>query len=342
VSRRAVLICPGRGTYNKAELGYLARHHGDKADMIAGFDGQRRAAGRVPVSTLDSADRFSMSDYARGDVASALIYACSVADARALAEDIEVVAVTGNSMGWYIALAVSGALTVPDGFHLTDTMGSLMHAHLIGGQLVYPCWGEDWAPDPMRKSDVLAQIAEIDARADHVLGLSIDLGGMIVVAGDATGLAAFSAAVPPIGRFPLRLPQHSGFHTRLQAPVARAGQDALSDLAVGQPRIPLADGSGHVWCPKAQSAQPLWDYTLGHQVVEPYHFAAAIRTAAREFAPDLFVVTGPGGTLEGSVAQSLIGCGWRGLSNKQDVDRLQNEARFLISMGREEMRAHVT
>jgi len=39
-------------------------------------------------------------------------------------------------------------------------------------------------------------------------------------------------------------------------------------------------------------------------VVEPYDFTAAIRSAAREFAPDYFIVPGPGTTLGGAVAQA--------------------------------------
>ncbi len=340
MSRRAVLVCPGRGTYNKAELGYLARFHADQSELIAGFDAQRQAAGRAPVSELDAVPRFSMAQYARGDVASALIYACAVADAQVLADDIEVVAVTGNSMGWYIALAVAGALSLQDGFRLTDTMGSLMHQHLIGGQLVYPCWGEDWVPDPARKADLLATVQEIGAGDGRTLGLSIDLGGMIVLAGDEAGLSAFEQAVPRIkDRFPMRLPQHSGFHTELQAPVAAEGRVALQDLPVTQPGRPLIDGRGHIWWPGAATTASLWNYTLGHQVVETYDFAAAIRSAAREFAPDLFIVTGPGTTLSGSVAQSLIACNWRGLDSKAAVEAAHP---LVVSMGQGDQRALVT
>jgi acyl transferase domain-containing protein len=339
MTRRAVLICPGRGTYNKAELGYLARHHANKSTLIAGFDAVRVAAGRTPVSALDTAESFSTPDYARGDVASALIYACAYADAQSLAADIEVVAVTGNSMGWYIALAVADALDAQAGFRLTDTMGALMHESLLGGQLVYPCWGEDWVPDPARKAKLLATLAEIGARDGLVLALSIDLGGMIVVAGDEVGLTAFAEAVPKVGPFPMRLPQHSGFHTALQAPVAERGRAALADLLPDQPAKPLIDGRGHVWWPGTFTAASLWEYTLGHQVTETYDFAAAIRSAAREFAPDLFIVTGPGTTLTGSVAQSLIACGWHGLDSRSRFDASEP---VVIAMGDDRQRKLVT
>ena len=133
MTRQAVLVCPGRGTYNKPELGYLVRHHAGHP-WLAEFDAQRAARGEETVTALDGATRYSVATYSRGDVASPLIYAAALLDSRALAEDIEIVAVTGNSMGWYIALAAAGALSPTDGFTLVDTMGGLMQSHLIGGQ----------------------------------------------------------------------------------------------------------------------------------------------------------------------------------------------------------------
>ena len=37
--KSAVVICPGRGTYNKSELGYLSRHFPDAA-LLAGLRGR--------------------------------------------------------------------------------------------------------------------------------------------------------------------------------------------------------------------------------------------------------------------------------------------------------------
>ena len=77
-------------------------------------------------------------------------------------------------------------------------------------------------------------------------------------------------------------------------------------------------------------------------MVEPYDFTTAIRTAAREFAPDYFIVPGPGTTLGGAVAQSLIRANWRGLASKADFQRLQAEDPFLISMALPDQRPLVT
>ncbi len=338
--KTAVLICPGRGTYTKTELGSLAKF--PDRTLLARFDAERARLGQETLTALDGAQSYSVARHSRGDNASALIYACTLGDALSL-NGVEVVAVTGNSMGWYSALACAGALSPMDGFSLVNTMGTLMQEALIGGQLVYPFMGEDWADAPARRAELLALVEEIGDRPGHDLGLSIDLGGMLVIAGNEAGLKAFEAAVPPVqGRFPLRLGNHAAFHTALQAPVAAKGRAALPENLFNQPKTPLIDGRGNVWWPGAATTGALWNYTLGHQVVEPYDFTAAIRSAAREFAPDYFIVPGPGTTLGGAVAQSLIRANWRGLASKADFQRMQAEDPFLISMALPDQRALVT
>lgn len=339
--KTAVVICPGRGTYGKGELGTLARHFPDPA-LLAAFEVERARLGQESLAALDGAESYSLARHSRGDNASALIYACSYGDFLAL-RGVEVVAVTGNSMGWYSALACAGALSAERGFHLVNTMGSLMQTHLIGGQLVYPFMGEAWADDPAEKARLLALVAEIGARKDHALYLSIDLGGMLVLAGDAAGLAAFESAVPPLqGRFPMRLQNHAGFHSPLQAPVAEEARRTLAPSLFTSPRLPLIDGRGHSWWPGAADPEALWDYTLGHQITAPYDFTRAIAHAAREFAPDLFIVLGPGTTLGGAVAQSLILANWRGMKTKADFQTEQQKAPLLAAMGLPDQRATVT
>ena len=341
--KRAVVICPGRGTYNAAELGYLGRHFPDPA-LLARFDAQRAAQGQPALSALDRAETFSLATHTRGDNASGLIFAASYGDFLAIdRQSVEVVAVTGNSMGWYSALACAGALDADAGFRVANTMGTLMQQALIGGQLIYPFVGDDWAPDPARKAQLLAVVEEIGACADCALHLSIDLGGMLVLAGDAAGLAAFEAAVPPLqGRFPMRLGNHAAFHTPLQSPVAAKGRAALGAELFGQPALPLIDGRGHVWWPGASDCAALWDYTLAHQVTQPYDFTRAIAVAAREFAPDLFIILGPGTTLGGAVAQALILADWRGMADKADFQRAQAIKPLLAAMGNAAQRGWVT
>ncbi len=339
----ALVVCPGRGTYNAAELGYLARHHQARADWIATADRYRESRGETPVSVLDGAARYQPAVLTRGDNASALIMACAYADFLAIdRERYEVVAVTGNSMGWYIALGCAGALGAADCLHLVDTMGGLMHQASLGGQMLYPWVDEDWQPIPGRREELLARVAEIGAREDCALYRSIELGGMLVVGGDDAGLAAFAEGLPRVqDRFPLRLPNHAAFHTPLQQPVAARARAMLSADPFGEPEIALVDGRGAVWQPQASVGLRLWDYTLDHQVVEPYDFSAAVRVGVREFAPECVIVLGPGTTLGGAVAQALIAAGWKDLGGKAGFVARQREAPVVLSMGIEEQRAAV-
>ncbi len=340
--KTAVVICPGRGTYTKTELGHLGQNFADKA-LLAAFDATRTSLGQETLSALDGAPAYSVAKHTRGDNASGLIYACTLGDFRAISRDrVDVVAVTGNSMGWYSTLACGGALTAEGGFEVVNTMGTLMQQSLIGGQVLYPFVAEDWRNDPAQKAGLLALMADIARRPGHQLSLSIDLGGMLVLAGNEEGLKAFEASVPPIqGRFPMRLQNHAAFHSALQAPVAAEGRARLPATLFGQPTIPMIDGRGSIWWPGATDRHALWDYTLGHQVTEPYDLTKAIRIAAREFAPDMFIITGPGTTLGGAVAQSLILANWRNMQSKTDFQSIQQSAPLLASMGMSDQRATV-
>ena len=52
---KAVVICPGRGTYNKAELGYLGRHFPDAA-LLDQFDRRRAERGEETLRDLGVAE----------------------------------------------------------------------------------------------------------------------------------------------------------------------------------------------------------------------------------------------------------------------------------------------
>ena len=332
MKQTAVVIAPGRGTYNKNELGYLKRHH-PNAPNLDQFDAYRATLGQKKISELDTFSQFSGPTHTRGDNAAPLIYACAYSDFVSIDRDLfDIVGITGNSMGWYIALACAGALDPMGGMQVVNTMGTLMQVHMIGGQLIYPFLDDNWQEIPGRRDNLLSEVATINARPDHDLGLSIDLGGMLVLAGNEAGLSAFERSVPALqGRFPMRLQNHAGFHTHLQRPISKLGFDALSEQLFVQPTIPLIDGRGAIWYPNSTDISALYNYTLGHQVVEPYDFTAAVRTAAREFMPDVFIVLGPGTTLGGATAQALIQANWRGWRSKVDFQKeAQTQPRLLL------------
>jgi hypothetical protein len=68
-------------------------------------------------------------------------------------------------------------------------------------------------------------------------------------------------------------------------------------------------------------------------VVKPYNFSKAVEVAIKEFAPDELVILGPGATLGGAVAQSLIKHQWLAMNNKSDFIARQKESPYILSMG---------
>ncbi|MGN6689932.1 MAG: ACP S-malonyltransferase [Sphingopyxis sp.] len=343
--KTALVVAPGRGTYGKGELGSIARLHGARfADLIANFDAQRRERGQPTVPALDGAARDRVAPPLRGDVAAPVIYTATVLDWLSIDRDrYDIVAVAGNSMGWYSALALGGAVSVEDGFRISNAMGLNSQTHGPGGQILLQIVDEDWRPVPGLREKLFALVADIASRPGHALALSIDLAGMLVLAGNEAGLAALLAEAPPTpGRDPLRLAGHGPFHTPLMFGSSDKAKAELPALLFGPPTVPMIDGRGHIWRRFASDPAAEWDYTFGHQILAPYDFALSVQVAVKEFAPDVIILPGPGDTLGGAIAQSLTGIEWQGIRGKADFMARQAIDPILLSMGRAEQRALVT
>lgn len=350
MSRAAVVLCPGRGSYAAGELGYLSRPA--PAMRIAPLEGaldaadrQRAARGDRLLRELDGAPEFD-GDFFRGENASALTFACTAFDFLRLDDEaLDVVAVAGNSLGWYSALFVGGALDLTDAFELVETMGGMTRNGTIGAQVLYPIVDEEWHADAERTAAVRAAVDEVRA-AGHRAGWSIRYGGFAVLWVDDAGrdplLTALPRAKMGARKYPLELPGHSAFHSPLMRDGSGAGLAALAELGWRAPRAPLIDGRGQQWSPLSADPTALYRYTLEHQVVETFDFSAAVRVALREYAPELIVLLGPGDTLGAAVAQVIIAERWQGIDSRSAFAVRQQDDPFLISMARPEQAEAVT
>lgn len=343
VKKRAVVICPGRGTYNKEELGYLQRLHSDKPELVEVIDNYRNQQGQVTISELDKMGQYNMRLHTAGENASALIYGCAMGDYQAIDKDeYDIVAVTGNSMGWYIALAVAGALPPEAAIELINTMGSMMTDGVIGGQMIYPITDENWCIDTQVLANIEQWLLEANSQAGCEVHISINLGGYIVFGGNKAGLKALEALLPMVqDRYPMNLFNHAAFHTPLLNDTSIKAKSLLATGLFNQPKIPLIDGLGQIWQPHSTDIQGLYDYTLGTQVVAPYNFTKAIEVAVKEYAPDKLIILGPGATLGGAVAQSLISQHWLDMKSKGDFIAMQKNDPFILAMGLPEQRTLV-
>ncbi len=327
---RVVIMCPGRGSYTEKELGSLPPDH----DLVRAAERRRADFGLEPLLALDQATRFEPARHLRPAHVSPLIYVKAMIDAAQAASEHDVAAIGGNSMGWYIALAASGALSFEDGFRLVQRMSLLQEEHAGGGQVLYPVCNDDWTPSEDHR-------AAIDGVLDNSEGEampSIDLGGYAVLAGSSKGVSHLLKNLPPVRigsiTYPIRLALHGPYHTRLAAPVAAAAAAELRELEFHAPHTTLIDGRGRRFSPWSTDLDELRAYTIGAQVTTPYDFTSSVRVALREYAPERIVLPGPGNTLGGIVGQVLVQEGWRGLHSKADFQEAQRSDHPIVeSMG---------
>jgi [acyl-carrier-protein] S-malonyltransferase len=336
MKRSAVLVCPGRGSYGPGDLGAItAKASKDGQDIIQHLDDRRRALGQITLSDLDKKNRFSLKTHTSSANASSLIFASSLLDFLSIDNnEYEIVAVTGNSLGWYTAITCASAVSLMEGFNIVNTMGTLMESKGRGGQLVYPWMSAGWEVAFERREQIMQWVKEIDCEADAFLRLSIDFGGMLVFAGNEIGLKKFETLAPKIAdKFPVRLKNHAAFHTSMLSHIAVEASELFGESLFTSSEIPMVDGRGAIWYPRCYDPHALHDYTLRHQIIEPYFFSKAIQVAAMEFAPDVFVTVGPGDSLRKAIAESLIMINWKDIGCREEFENKEKKEPIIISSG---------
>lgn len=331
---RIVILCPGRGSYAEKQLKSL-----DPADpRVQAAERLRAEFGLPPLLELDGAAKFDRALHLAPENVSPLIWLVSTIDAATALGDHECVGVAGNSLGWYTALAVAGALSFEDGFRVVQTMSLLQKevcASTGGGQVLYPLVDDEWRRDPEREAAVRSALESSGGEALP----SIHLGGLAVLAGSDAGVSHLKRVLPKAklgsNQYPLQLEQHGPYHTRLVARVSELAFQRLAGVEFRTPDTTLVDGRGRMHSPWSCDLAELRHYTFGAQVFEPYDFGLSVKVALRELAPDQLWCPGPGNTLGGTVGQVVAQEGWRGVRCKADFAVVQEgPAPLLVSMRR--------
>lgn len=332
---RAVVAFAGRGSYGPSSLGSLPFDHG----WVRRADALRAAYDLPPLSELDAADRFTPSVHLRCANAAPLAFVCGLLDAERIAGAHEVVAVLACSTGWVTALAASGALGFDDAFRLVQEMGLLAEQPIgrgsAGGQLIDLLADGDWSLDPSRPDEIDAALDATGGEAHR----AVELGWASILGGTEDGLAAVSAALPTTMRAgrpsPFRLAMHEAWHTPLRLPWAMKLRERLPALDWQRPHVTLIDGRGARWTPWSTDPSALADYTLADHVTTTYDFAAALRVALREYAPEVMLLPGPGRMLALPSAHLMVAEGYRGLRSRAEFEAHQADvAPLVLSMRR--------
>ena len=165
------------------------------------------------------------------------LMATSLAGIRALeAEGVTMAAVdfvAGHSLGEYSALAASGAISVPDTARLLRTRGSAMQEAVpVGMGAMAALLGLDF--------DTVVSLAAEAADGQVCQAANDNDPGQVVVSGDKAAIErAVELAKAKGAKRAILLPVSAPFHCALMAPAAEIMAQALADVTILSPAVPV-------------------------------------------------------------------------------------------------------
>jgi len=286
MSKIAVLF-PGQGAQTVGMGRVLSEKYTEvkrlyeKANEILGYD-ITQLCFEGPADELDSTIRSQPA-----------IFLTSIAALEVLRiESPEIVlaaeATAGLSLGEYTALVFSGAMRFEDGLQLVQKRGLAMQE------------ASDATPSGM-VSILGLERSQVEtlcdaARDDGILQIANLLcPGNIVISG--TNAACERAAEMALGMGAMKavpLAVAGAFHTSIMQPADKKLAEALSQVTLGRPKIPVISNVDALPHPEVEDIRK----TLIRQILQPVQWEASMRSLLdREF--DTFYEVGPGRVLRG-------------------------------------------
>ena len=162
------------------------------------------------------------------------VLTASVAAAAALGErGVEPDLCAGHSLGEYSAMVVTGAIGFGDAVRLVRKRGEFMQEAVpVGAGAMAALLGLDL--------DAARAVAE-EAAQGQVCAVANDNGaGQVVVSGDKAAVErAVAVAATKGAKRSILLPVSAPFHCPLMAPAAREMEEALAEVELREPYVPL-------------------------------------------------------------------------------------------------------
>lgn len=141
--------------------------------------------------------------------------------------------VAGHSLGEYSALAAAGSFSITDTARLLRTRGLAMQKAVpVGAGAMAALLGLDY--------DTAVAVAEEAAQGDVCQAANDNGGGQVVVSGDKAAVdRAVEIAKAKGAKRAMLLQVSAPFHCRLMQPAADAMAEALANVTINKPAVPL-------------------------------------------------------------------------------------------------------
>ncbi len=222
---------------------------------------------------------------------------------------VDATLVAGHSLGEYTALVATGALDYADGVRLVDERGRAM--------------GDAAAARPGTMSAVLGLADErVEAACarvvEEVWAANYNAPGQVVIAGTEAGVAAAETVAKELGaKRARRLSVGGAFHTPLMGAARDRLTDALADIELRPPAVPVVANVDAL----AHDGADEWRALLAAQLCSPVRWRHSLETLD-EAGARTYVELGPGGALSGMAKRTLEGRRLVSVAAPVDVDAL--------------------
>lgn len=240
------------------------------------------------------------------------LMATSMAAVRALeAEGIgwdNVAFVAGHSLGEYSALAAAGTFTVTDAARLLRTRGlAMQQAVPVGQGAMAAVLGLDF--------DTVTDVAE-KAAGDQVCQVAnANDPAQNVVSGDKDAVERATVLAKEAGaKRALMLPVSAPFHCALMAPAAEKMAQALSDVTMNAPRVPVV---ANVTAEAATNPVDIRDLLI-RQVTGQVRWLGSVQWMAAQGVTEFWEI-GAGKALTGMIRRIAKEAGTRNIGTPDDI-----------------------
>jgi len=283
---RTAFLFPGQGAQHVGMAGELcatlpaAKALFDEANAVLGFDLLQLCV-NGPVERLNATD---VSQPALFVASLAALEQLKAIDPTALDS---VAAAAGLSLGEYTALVFAGALSFADGLRVVQARGQAMQA------------AAEATPSGM-VSVLGLEVPEVEALVAEARGTeTLEVANLLcpgntVVSGSAVAIDEFCRLAESRNLRTIRLAVAGAFHTNLMKPADEKLADALANVEIQVPRIPVwsnVDAKPHTDPAEIRSL-------LVRQVLSPVRWEDIMRGLLAD-GVDRFYELGPGRVLAG-------------------------------------------
>jgi [acyl-carrier-protein] S-malonyltransferase len=230
---RIAFIFPGQGSQAVGMGAELAKAYAPAHAVFAAVD---EALGQ-PLSALmwgGPEDQLTLTENAQPALMAVSLAALAVLrEEKGFMLDRRVAYVAGHSLGEYSALAAAGSLTLADTARLLKVRGRAMQAAVPVGQgAMAALLGAEL--DQAQALAAAASEGEICAAAND------NAPGQVVISGTRAAIERAVALAPKFGvRRAVRLSVSAPFHCALMQPAADVMREALSEVKISAPAVPL-------------------------------------------------------------------------------------------------------